>query len=83
MMAHGACLIVILRLESIKEIDMTKPRKRTRRGIQYETLAEGYKIMKSPLAETYEATAEQFEQTDQTVGEGQKATEPQPPKEDG
>jgi hypothetical protein len=35
----------------------------------------GYKILNSPLAETFEAAAEHFEKTDQD-GEGQKPAEP-------
>jgi hypothetical protein len=39
-------------------------------------LAQGHKILKSLLAETFEAAAEHFEKTDQDGGEGQKSAEP-------
>jgi len=54
---------------------MKRPRKRTRRGVHYEALAEGFRMMKSPLAETFEATSEHYEQTDQGGGEGRVTTE--------
>ena len=43
---------------------MKHSRKRTRRGRKFDALAEGYKMLNSPLAQTYRATAEHFENTD-------------------
>jgi hypothetical protein len=60
---------------------MKKPRKRTQRGMKYEALAEGYKILKSPLAGTFEAASEHFEQRDENDGPGQKSNEPNPSKD--
>ena len=57
---------------------MKKPRKRTRRGLKYEALAEGYKILKSPLATTFEAASEHFEQTDQNGDDDKKPAELRP-----
>jgi hypothetical protein len=41
-----------------------KPGKRSRRGHQYESLAEGYKILKSPLAASYGSAAEHYHAAD-------------------
>jgi hypothetical protein len=47
---------------------MSKSRKRTRRGAQYRALAEGYEMLKSPLAGSfYRAAAEYYDQTDPPV----------------
>ena len=54
---------------------MKKPRKRTRRGIKFDALADGYKILKSPLAQTFRATAEHFDETDPPVYEGKRPVE--------
>jgi hypothetical protein len=51
---------------------MKKPRKRTRRGIKFDALADGYKILNSPLAQTFRATAEHFDETDPPVYEGKR-----------
>jgi len=59
---------------------MKKPRKRTRRGVKYDALALGYKILKSPLAETFEAVSDHFEKTDPHGGESEKLNEPKPSK---
>jgi hypothetical protein len=48
---------------------MKTPRKRTRRGIKFDALADGYKILNSPLAQTFRATAEHFDETDPPVYE--------------
>jgi hypothetical protein len=56
---------------------MKNPRKRSRRGVKYDALARGYKILNSPLAETFEAAAEHFEKTDQDSNEGKKSAEPE------
>ena len=38
--------------------------KRSRRGHRYESLAEGYKILKSPLAASYGSAAEHYHAAD-------------------
>jgi hypothetical protein len=43
---------------------MSKSRKRTRRGAHYRALAEGYEILKSPLAGSFYQAAEHYDQTD-------------------
>jgi hypothetical protein len=48
---------------------MKKPHKHTRRGFKYHTVAEGYKILKSPLADSYNAAAEHFSERDPAVDE--------------
>ena len=58
-----------------------KPLKRTKRGAKYETLAEGYRIMKSPLAETFDAAAEHFEK-DQSGGGNDKSGQQKPLQDD-
>jgi hypothetical protein len=45
---------------------MKKPKKHTPRGDHYRTLAEGYKILKSPVAASLTAAAEHYDQRDQT-----------------
>jgi hypothetical protein len=55
---------------------MKKPRKRTRRGIKFDSLAEDYKILKSPLVETCRATAEHFDETDPPIDEPTGRPEP-------
>jgi hypothetical protein len=60
---------------------MKKPRKRTRRGVKYEALAEGYKILNSPLAGTFEAASEHYEKTDENVREGKTTAEPKSSKD--
>jgi hypothetical protein len=46
---------------------MSKSRKRTRRGAHYRALAEGYAMLKSPLAGSFYRAAEHYDQTDQPV----------------
>jgi hypothetical protein len=41
-----------------------KSRKHTKRGDHYRTMAEGYQILKSPLAEAYNAAAEHYQESD-------------------
>jgi hypothetical protein len=43
---------------------MGKSRKRTKRGDHYQTMAAGYRILKSPLADTFSAAAEHYRETD-------------------
>ena len=38
--------------------------KRPRRGHRYRALAYGYKILKSPVADSFKAAAEHYDQTD-------------------
>jgi hypothetical protein len=40
---------------------MKKPSPRTRRGDHYRTLAEGYKILKSPISASFTAAAEHYD----------------------
>ena len=54
---------------------MKNPRKRTRRGIKFDTLADGYKILNSPLAQTFRAAAEHFDETDPPVYEAKRPVE--------
>jgi hypothetical protein len=46
------------------EQHMKSPRKRTHRGLHYRALAEGSKLMNSPVAGSFEAAAEHFDQSD-------------------
>lgn len=46
---------------------MGKSRKHTKRGDHYQTMAAGYKILKSPLADTYNAAAEHYRESDPPV----------------
>jgi hypothetical protein len=55
---------------------MKKPRKRTRRGVKYHALADGYKTLKSPLADSFDAAANYFNETDPPFDEGERSIEP-------
>jgi hypothetical protein len=46
---------------------MSKSRKRTRRGAHYRSLAEGYEMLKSPLAGSFYQAAEHYDQTDPPI----------------
>jgi hypothetical protein len=46
---------------------MAKSRKRTKRGDHYQTMAAGYQILKSPLADSYSAAAEHYQESDPPV----------------
>jgi len=46
---------------------VSKSRKRTRRGDHYRTLAEGYAMLKSPLAGSFYRAAEHYDQADPPV----------------
>jgi hypothetical protein len=46
---------------------MSKSRKRTCRGAHYRALAEGYEMLKSPLAGSFYRAAEHYDQTDPPV----------------
>jgi hypothetical protein len=41
-----------------------KSRKHTRRGNHYQTMAEGYQLLRSPLADSYNAAAEHYQESD-------------------
>ena len=43
---------------------MEKSRKRTRRGDHYQAMAAGYQLLKSPLADSYNAAAEHYRDSD-------------------
>ena len=43
---------------------MKKRRKRTVRGTEYRALAEGYAILKSPVAESFGQAADHYDETD-------------------
>ena len=43
---------------------MGKSRKHTKRGDHYETMAAGYQILRSPLADAYNAAAEHYRESD-------------------
>jgi hypothetical protein len=48
-----------------------KKRVHTERGVKYDALAKGYKILKSPLADSFAAAAEHFNGADAPVDEGE------------
>jgi hypothetical protein len=43
---------------------MGKSHKQTKRGHHYQTMAAGYRILRSPLAESYNAAAEHYHESD-------------------
>jgi hypothetical protein len=43
-----------------------KKRRRTERGRKYQALAEGYRLLRSPIAASLEAAAEHYEQADES-----------------
>jgi hypothetical protein len=43
---------------------MGKSRKQTKRGHHYQTMAAGYQILRSPLADSYNAAAEHYHESD-------------------
>jgi hypothetical protein len=52
-----------------------KKRRRTERGRKYKALAEGYRLLRSPIAASLEAAAEHYEEADepQTLRPGAKS----------
>jgi len=46
---------------------MGKPHKHTKRGNHYQTMAAGYQILRSPLADSYNAAAEHYRERDPQV----------------
>jgi hypothetical protein len=51
---------------------MKTKRVHARRGDRYDALAKGYKILKSPLADSFSAAAEHFNETDPPIDGGVK-----------
>jgi hypothetical protein len=43
---------------------MTKHRKRTERGLHYRALAEGYKVLRPTVADSFGSAAEYYDQSD-------------------
>jgi hypothetical protein len=62
---------------------MKAPRKRTPRGVKYDALAHGYRILKSPLAQSFEAAADHFEERDQSNSEDEKTIQKRPVEANG
>jgi hypothetical protein len=54
---------------------MRKLRERPHRGHHYRQLAEGYRVLKSPLAETFSAAAEHYQESDPPVESPDKLDE--------
>ena len=46
---------------------MGKSRNHTKRGDHYQTMAAGYQILRSPLADSYNAAAEHYRETDPLI----------------
>ncbi len=46
---------------------MGKSRKHTKRGDHYQTMAAGYQILRSPLADSYNAAAEHYRESDPPI----------------
>jgi hypothetical protein len=44
-----------------------KSRKHTKRGDHYQTMAAGYQILRSPLADSYNAAAEHYRKSDPPI----------------
>ena len=59
---------------------MVKSRKRTYRELQYRKMAEGYQLLKSPVADSYHAAAEHYKETDAPIDQPSSHDEPMPPK---
>jgi hypothetical protein len=60
---RGGTIWVMMALGSGR-MAMTNSRKHTKRGDHYETMAAGYQILRSPLADTYSAAAEHYRESD-------------------
>jgi hypothetical protein len=43
---------------------MTKRQTRTRRGLRYQALAEGYKLLKPEVAKSYQLAADHYDRSD-------------------
>ena len=46
---------------------MAKSHKRTYRELQYRKMATGYQLLKSPVADSYNAAAEHYKETDAAI----------------
>jgi hypothetical protein len=60
-----------------------KSRKRTERGEQYQAMAAGYRILRSPLADSYGAAAEHYRESDpplEPTGSSARVEEPSLPR---
>ena len=55
---------------------MSSSHKRMHRSHQYRQLAEGYRALKSPLAETFSAAAEHYLNSEQSIDWPDKLDEP-------
>jgi hypothetical protein len=54
---------------------MKTKRAHTQLGAKYDAMAKGFKILKSPLADSFSAAAEHFSETDPAIDEGEKKIE--------
>jgi hypothetical protein len=54
---------------------MGKTRKQTKRSEHYKTMAAGYQLLKSPLAESYSAAAEHYRESDPPLDPAPGSTE--------
>ena len=55
---------------------MAKSHKRTYRELQYRKMAEGYHLLKSPVADSYNAAAEHYKETDAAIDPPSSRVEP-------
>jgi hypothetical protein len=46
---------------------LAKSRKRTYRELQYRKMAAGYQLLKSPIADSYNAAADHYKETDAAI----------------
>jgi hypothetical protein len=46
---------------------LAKSHKRTYRELQYRKMAVGYQVLKSPIADSYNAAAEHYKETDAAI----------------
>jgi hypothetical protein len=59
---------------------LVKPRKRTYRELHYRKMADGYRLLKSPVADSYHAAAEHYQQSDASIDAPSSHDEPTAPK---
>ena len=58
---------------------LAKSRKRTYRELQYQKMADGYRLLRSPVADSYSAAAQHYQQADPPIDPPASAEEhPQP-----
>jgi hypothetical protein len=55
---------------------LSKPHKRTYRELQYRKMAAGYQLLKSPVADSYNAAAEHYKETDAAIDAPSSEGEP-------